>query len=599
MRHTITVALFTLFMDINIKTLTLTPPTIHMGAEASKPDPLRLSGAITISPTIDLWSGVLVTATNMFQTKITTKILNSKMNNGNGEDSPMKEITPTKSFASTPDMTGENSGIVATARRIARILHFLSNKPNLVTTCCAAPRRKNSHKLPPNHSMTAPGSEGGNDTDTPNSWEELAEEEEKEILSPLGAVSPTDPNSTEEAAEPTTVVKAAAPSPTNSDTSRQSSLGSGVRRCLKQQLTISECLERGREKWAKDNKERSRRERDLRRNISEDNPSPQEPPLVESTTTSPTAASTELPEAARTLPPLPSSLPVVSSQDELVNPEDVPTPVPGGAKVTPVTHHPHADGESVATPGAAGDQNPGETQQSIKRRHRKRGGRNKRKGSTNPGKTETAGDDEQRSGDKNLNPFERLFDKGEPKATIKITRQGEGGNAHEAVARALLVAPEYFNILSLRPTPDGAIIEVADPDTAVPIVQSHLGREGWTVAVQPIWARYSFVAPGQLAGHAPGEGVDPSTIVRSLALRNTALFGLPTDSVRFVSHSWETVEGEGEGSTGSVRQRLRVWVDVSPEGESWFAQREYLMPTLVGAVRLRPAPRSRPRPDRS
>ena len=37
--------------------------------------------------------------------------------------------------------------------------------------------------------MTAPGSESGNDTDTPNSWEELAEEEEKEILSPLGAVS--------------------------------------------------------------------------------------------------------------------------------------------------------------------------------------------------------------------------------------------------------------------------------------------------------------------------------------------------------------------------------------------------------------------------
>ena len=525
------------------------------------------------------------------------------MSNGKGEDSAT-ENTPTKSFASTPDHIGENDA----SRRLTKYFTFPTSKVKNVLSLCGAHRDNNLLSLLPKlhlESIPTPGSERGSGSDTPNTWEalaELSEDEEKAILSspsPLGAVSPTDPTSAEEVAEPTTVVKSAAPSPSNSTTSRQSSVGSVVRRNLKQQLTISESMEISREKWRLENKERSKRERDLQRNISEDKPSPQEPPLDDSAMDTLPPPSTELLEDAGTLPPLPPALPVDSTQGELASPETAPTPVLGGAAV-PVPHpNANADGESVATPETAGERNLDENQQPNKKR-RKRGGKNKnKKRSTKPGETETAGDRERRPGGKKPNTVERLFDKGEPKATITITRQGEGGNAHEAVARALLMAPEYFHILSLRPTPDGAILEVADPDAAVRIASTHLGSQGWTVALQPIWARYSFVAPGQLAGYSPGQGVDPSTIVRSLTLRNTALFGLPTDSVRFVSHSWETVEGEGEGSTGSVRHRLRIWIDVSPEGEAFFAQREYMMPTLVGAVRLRPAPRSRPRPNGS
>ena len=591
-------------MDFIFKNSILPPPIEHLGAGTGKPDRPRLSGATPSSPTfIDSRSGELETATAINNTNITTKCLNSNMSNDNGEDSAMEENTPTKSFASTPDL-GEDDA----PRRLTKYLTFPTSKVKIVLSLCGAHRDNSLLSLLPKlhlDSISTPGSEGGSGSDTPNTWEELAnlpEEEENAILSsptPLGAVRSTDQTSAEEGTEPTTVVKSAPPSPTSSTTSRQSSVGSAVRRNLKHQLTITESLEKGRERWRLANKERSKGERDQQRNIFADtsasdhllDSSPSPVPIP------PPTQSEEL-DAARALPELPPPAPVESTQGELESPETASSPVQPEAAETPATNT-NAGGEFAAAGRKGKARNPDKAQPPNKKK-RSRGGKKKnKKKPLDSGAAQTEGDGGRSSGGGNLNPVERLFDKGEPAATITITRQGEGGDAHDAVARALLLAPEYFHILNLRPTTDGAIIEVTDQETAMRIVQTHLGNQGWTIALQPIWARYSFVAPGQLAGHSPGQGVDPSTIVRSLSLRNTALFGLPPNSVRFVSHAWETVEGEGEGSTGTVRHRLRIWVDISPEGEAFFARREYMMPTLVGAVRLRPAPRSRPRPNRS
>ena len=199
----------------------------------------------------------------------------------------------------------------------------------------------------------------------------------------------------------------------------------------------------------------------------------------------------------------------------------------------------------------------------IQKKHRKRG-RKGGKGKHASGQRDTdkagEGDSGQRSG---VTPAE-VFVRPDPTASITITRQGEGGNAHNTAARLLFVVCPVFDVLALRPVTDGARIEVAD-QTAIDSIRAALGTQGWEVTLEEIWARYHFLAPGQLAGFTPDQaGLDPSTIVRTLALRNTALWGLPPDSVRYAGHNWESAQ-EGQGSTGSTRQRLRIWVDISPE----------------------------------
>ena len=143
------------------------------------------------------------------------------------------------------------------------------------------------------------------------------------------------------------------------------------------------------------------------------------------------------------------------------------------------------------------------------------------------------------------------------------------------------------------------MLDVCDQDSAEAVATALRGLN-WQVIVTPIWPRYEFVAPALLAGTGPndlGPSLEPLTIVRGLINRNTS-FGLTHDSLRFVSSTWEEMRGEGERA-GQTLQRLRIWVDVSPEGEEFLRTHANLLRTLSSAVRLRPATRNRQRSDRS
>ena len=251
------------------------------------------------------------------------------------------------------------------------------------------------------------------------------------------------------------------------------------------------------------------------------------------------------------------------------------------------------EGEAGSQGGEANQQPQnscsGDLMGSRQRSRRKRG-----KGSGNTGKncSKTAEQGKGDTGAQTVNPSE-VFATGDAVATIAITRAGEGGDAHNSVARALFQLPEFFNVLSLRPTPDGAVIDVDNGD-AEDIVRRHLVPQGWTVFATPIWPRYQFVVPTQLSGTAPGSGLDPATIVRGLIARNTALFGFPAGSVNYVNHTWESVEEEAGTSSGGTRRRMRIWVDVSPEAETVLISRGCFLATLTGAVRLRPSSRRPP-----
>ncbi len=478
-------------MIINIKTSTLTPQTIHLGAESGKSGlPILWGtppcGAVLPLPTVELsnkvlGTGELETATNNNSNYTTYNILDSKIiKMNNGEESPIKENTPTKSFASTPNSEGEiHESSRMTVTRLTSFSLFFLCKLKIVIPLCAAHRNAptSSKRYLYTYFLSTPGSGrgSGSESETPSNWEDrdIPAEEEQEILSPLAAVSSTDQIFPEEEAEPTTVVKSSAPSPTNSTTSKQSSVGSTVRRCLKH-FTISESLEKSREKRRLESREKAKdkRERELQRDISVSDPSTLDPPPDNSPDSPLNPARTDELDTARTLPPLPAAAPEYSIPGKPASPGTAPSPVRSEAVVTPI-HHPSSDGETTATERKRKEQSSVETQQPLKKK-RSRGGKKKKKRSTEPGVTETVtegqGDGERSSGGRDPNPVERLFDKGEPKATITITRQGEGGNAHHSVARALLIAPEYFNILSIRPTTDGAIIEVADQSTAMRIV---------------------------------------------------------------------------------------------------------------------------------
>ena len=196
-----------------------------------------------------------------------------------------------------------------------------------------------------------------------------------------------------------------------------------------------------------------------------------------------------------------------------------------------------------------------------------------------------------------------VFKKAEPRFSLIVTKEGEGSGAVDSVAQGLLLIDGDIDLSAIHPRPDGAVIETAD-DSSADAVQARMCLLGWTVTVNPIWARYEMTVPSQLAGTSPSStGLDPTTLVRGLMLRN-ARHGLPSGALRYVSHTWERVNAIkggicAEGSAGAERWRLRIWVDVSPEGEVFLREHGFLLETLVAAIRLWRAPRSRQAPDKS
>ena len=188
-----------------------------------------------------------------------------------------------------------------------------------------------------------------------------------------------------------------------------------------------------------------------------------------------------------------------------------------------------------------------------------------------------------------------VYRKRESQLSITVHRQGSGSGAIEAIARAMFLVPDRLRITALTPRPDGAIVETEDSDSAE-AVRAVLASQGWTANLDQVWARYHMVVPAQLAGHGEHDtGLEPVTLVRGLLLRNFH-HGLPPDSMRYVSHTWEQLPARGNPGgqpESGTRQRLRIYVDVSPEGEVYLREHGYLLETLVAAIRLRAAPRNR------
>ena len=54
-----------------------------------------------------------------------------------------------------------------------------------------------------------------------------------------------------------------------------------------------------------------------------------------------------------------------------------------------------------------------------------------------------------------------------------------------------------------------------------------------------------------------------------------------------------------EGGESGQQQRVRAWVDISPEGEEYLRANDFLLMIVCSAVRLRPASSSHPALDRS
>ena len=603
---------------VGIKTPIQTPPTKHPGAALGWTDlPVGGTGSggeslrFSANKTLDCRPGSEQkrTAPTTYNTYLNTSIAKMSSTGKLLPATPTK--TGTNSQASTPDNLSKMSksalDIVQTPNSgtflagIARNSISHTSKAHLFSLFDVRAQRAENKENFQNHTRSLSGGDG-----TIDDWDNIEGAEEDELMNetitapatPLGKGStPTDTTeaSGEDVAKSADSVDKVAPSPTPSHHSIRSTKSdtSLIRRSLKLCLKDKD-PERKRESAKHDRKGRAEESRMKGRNISSETfCSAAQPDLIRG---QPSPYTVDLPESSvevdMTTPPNPPITNSAANDDhrEDTPPSDQSVPVPG--QEAPANQN--TGGEACPGTGRTGE--TGEEPAPVGKPKKKRNRGKRRKGKAAAG-TSDLGDVEQGPGRANLAPSD-VFGRGDPKATVTITRTDEGGDAHNAVARALFCIPEFFNVLQLRPTTDGARIEVDDP-AAGKVIERFLGSQGWTVVTEPVWSRYQFCAPGQLSGHGNGPGLDTATLVRMLVLRNSALWGLPKDGVRLASSAWEKVEVEGDKPSEPSRRRLRVWVDVSPESEKFLAQRGFYLSTLVGAVKLRPAPRSRPRPDRS
>ena len=229
----------------------------------------------------------------------------------------------------------------------------------------------------------------------------------------------------------------------------------------------------------------------------------------------------------------------------------------------------------------------------VKKGRKKRRGKSRSKNNNNDNTNNNNNDEG--DADAPLPTPAEVYGSHESKLTLTVHRKGADSGAMDVVARQLFMVPEHIRVTAILPRPDGAIVEVADSSSAE-TVRAALSNQGWTVDIDQIWARYEFTVPAQLAGTNPNHsGLDAITLVRGLTIRNRHN-GLPGDSLRYVSHHWDLLNAGGNSggpSTGGSRHRLRIWVDVSPEGEVFLREHGYLLETLVAAIRLRRASRNR------
>ena len=135
---------------------------------------------------------------------------------------------------------------------------------------------------------------------------------------------------------------------------------------------------------------------------------------------------------------------------------------------------------------------------------------------------------------------------------------------------------------------DGVTFGVEE-DNSLHVVREVLEAEGWGVTITPVWNRYWLYVPNQYQTIPMDELIGGFNIRNGQRIRGPALI---ENSIRAAG-----VMEEGEES--GQQQRVRAWVDISPEGEEYLRANDFLLRIVSTAVRLRPASSSHPVPDRS
>ena len=110
------------------------------------------------------------------------------------------------------------------------------------------------------------------------------------------------------------------------------------------------------------------------------------------------------------------------------------------------------------------------------------------------------------------------------------------------------------------------------------------------VTITPVWNRYWLYVPNQYQTLPLDELIGGFNIRNGRRIRGPK--GLPENSIRAAG----VMEGGGESGQ---QLRVRVWVEISPEGEEYLRANDFLLRIVCSAVRLRPASSSHPAPDRS
>ena len=176
-----------------------------------------------------------------------------------------------------------------------------------------------------------------------------------------------------------------------------------------------------------------------------------------------------------------------------------------------------------------------------------------------------------------------------PRFTVTVSRPGAGENATGQILRALLYAPEDYSVGRITQVTDGVTFGVEE-DNSLRVVREVLEAEGWGVTITPVWNRYWLYVPNQYQT-LPLDELIVGFNIRN-GRRNRGSEGLPDNSLRAAG----VME---EGGESGQQQRVRAWVDISPEGEEYLRANDFLLRIVCSAVRLRPASSSHPAPDRS
>lgn len=135
----------------------------------------------------------------------------------------------------------------------------------------------------------------------------------------------------------------------------------------------------------------------------------------------------------------------------------------------------------------------------------------------------------------------------------------------------LLRAPFNYSCRPVWPSPNGATVEVGDDDSAEALTV-YLEGKGWTVVQTSIWNRYTFTVPG---GY---DSIDLHDIdlVEAINDSNHYTDGMSKDSIRPAG----CLE-EGDKGSSNLPPRLRVSVDISPEGETYLRSKDMLLRTVA------------------